>query len=381
MNGLYFPPQRYKTVLVADNICPSATANTICTATTNNALQGVIDALNSVTNPPDLQTPNVFDLLSNFWSLNLGIINGLTLEPFINLLQPVYDFLTERRCVWFFGEHCFRITDIFDNWLVDLVQGLIDEFLRPLLAPIQDMFRDIMGDLMLPGLPSLSISRPNWGYLNIQNRFGFEFLRFFDRFRLRCPSFRCLTMDANANAVVSDCFDFPSLSISIPFISGPFTFRCDQACDSSCDSSCDWSCDTSCDSSCDTGCNSGCTSSCDGSCDLGCNDSCDDSCDFLGQDCDSSCDAGCDSGCDDGCDGSCNTSCDTGCNSLCDESCNGCDTSCDSSCDSSCDLALNPSPCTTSGRRLTDSSDTITAEPKAIGWSERLAAAANKEGN
>ena len=300
MNGLYFPPQRYKTVLVADNICPSATANTICTATTNNALQGVIDALNSVTNPPDLQTPNVFDLLSNFWSRNLGIINGLTLEPFIDLLQPVNDFLTEWRCVDLgFTRPCFRITDVFDNWLAGLVQGAIDAFLTPLLTPIQDMFRDIMGDLMLPGLPSLSIWRPNWGYLNIQYRFGFEFLRFFDRFRLRCPSFRCLTMDANANAVVSDCFDFPSLSISTPFISGPFTFRCDQACDSSCDTL-----------------------------------------RFpLGF------------------------------------------TSCDSLCDSSCDLDLTPSPCTTSARRLTDSSDTITAEPKAIGWSERLAAAANKEGN
>ena len=164
--------------------------------TTNNALQSVIDTLNSIPNPPDLEIPNVFDLLSNFWSGNLGIINGLRLEPFISLLQPVYDFLTERRCVWFFGERCFRITDIFDNWLVELVQGLIDSFLTSLLAPIQDMFRDILGGLMLPGLPSLSISQPDWGYINIQFRPGFEFLRFFDRFQLRCPSFRCLTMVA-----------------------------------------------------------------------------------------------------------------------------------------------------------------------------------------
>ena len=244
MNGapcLSFPPQRYKTVLVADNICPSTTATTICTATTNNALQSVIDTLNLIPNPPDLQIPNVFDLLSNFWSLNLGIINGLRLEPFISLLQPVYDWLRERRCVGFFSQHCFRITDIFDNWLVELVQDIIDSFLTPLLAPIQNMFRDILGDLMLPGLPSLGISRPNWSYSwSVRYGLGFRFLRFGSEFLRINPRLRCLTMDGDANAVVSSCFNFPSLSISTPFISNPFQLVCNEACDWSCDWSCDW---------------------------------------------------------------------------------------------------------------------------------------------
>ena len=63
----------------------------------------------------------------------------------------------------------------------------------------------------------------------------------------------------------------------------------------------------------------------------------------------------------------------------CDEDC---DTSCNtclqrmSSCDSSCEFVAS---CASSGRRLEDSSDAITAEPKAVGWSERLAAAAAQE--
>ena len=343
----YFPQHRYKTVLVADRLCPTATANTVCTATTNDALQSVIDAIDSIQFPPDFSVPNVFYNLRNFMSWNLNIINILSMEPIINVLRPVYNWLTQRRCFSLVvTRYCFRITDIFDNWLVRFVSGIIDSFLRPLLNPIRQLFQG----LALPSLPSLSLPQPNWAVPG----FSIDF----DVGRL---NLQCLAYDYSAQAVQPSCFDFPSLNIPTPFISNPLSFACDEGCDTACNAGCNTGCDTGCDDSCD--------GSCDSSCNGGCDDSCDSSCDFLGQACDSSCDHGCDT-----CYGSCNHYCD----SDCDLSCNtGCNTACNTACDSSCDFVAT---CGSSGRRLEDSSDAISAEPKAIGWSERLAAAAAQEG-
>ena len=77
--------------------------------------------------------------------------------------------------------------------------------------------------------------------------------------------------------------------------------------------------------------------------------------------------------CDEDCDSSCNEGCDSSCDTLCNT---GCESNCNTSCDSSCNFLAT---CGSSGRRLEDSPESITAEPKAIGWSERLAAAAAKE--
>ena len=310
-------------------------------------MQSVTDTLDSISFPPQLSVPNVFNLLSDFMSWNIGIIGALSMDAFISFLQPVYDFLTKRRCFWFFGEHCFRIMDIFDNWLVKFVSGIIDSILKPLLEPIKELF----AGLALPSLPSLYIPRPNWSLPSFSIDFNFNLL-----------NFPCLTYDYSAKAVVSHCFDFPSLSISIPFISNPFQFVCDESCDSSCNEGCD--------SSCNSGCDSGCDGSCDSSCNGGCDSSCDYSCDFWGESCDLGCDNSCDT-CYSGCDNYCDDECDTWCNT-------GCDSNCNTSCDSSCNFLAT---CGSSGRRLEDSPESITAEPKAIGWSERLAAAAVKESN
>ena len=197
-----------------------------------------------------------------------------------------------------------------------------------------------------------SLPRPSWSLPSFSIDFNVNLL-----------DFPCLTYDHTAKAVQSHCFDFPSLSISIPFISNPFQFVCNEGCDSSCDSGCDDSCDDSCDSRCDGSCDSSCNGSCD--------DSCNDSCDRLGR---WSCDHGCDSSCD-----TCYSGCDNYCDSWCDTSCNtSCDSSCNDSCESSCNFLAT---CGSSGRRLEDSLELITSEPKAIGWSERLAAAAANESN
>ena len=230
--------------------------------------------MDSIQFPPDFSVPNVFSKLKNFMSLNLKLINTLSMAPFIDLLEPIYDWLVKRRCFWFFGEHCFSIKDIFDNWLIRFVSGIIDFFLSPLLEPMQLLFQG----LSLPSLPSLSLSpRPNWAAPSFSINF--------DVGRLNLP---CLEYDNTAKTVLSKCFDFPSLKIPTPFIFNPLSFACDEDCD---------------------------------------------------------------------------TSCNTCLQRM-------------SSCDSSCEFVAS---CASSGRRLEDSSDAITAEPKAVGWSERLAAAAAQE--
>ena len=310
-------------VLVADKYCPTATAEHVCTPETNKALQSVIDAINSIQfNHMDFNFPDVFDFLNDFMFTNLKLINILSMDPLIKLLKPVYDWLNKKRCFWIVWEKfCFRIKDIFSNWLITFVNGIINSFLKPLLSPIKKLF----ASLKLPSLPSLKL--------------GAAFPSFtidFDAGNFNIP---CLDYDDTAESFEEKCFDFPTLklpSLNLPF---PQVKNCNEACDSSCSSSC----------------NTGCDSACNGSCDS----SCDGSCDFLGSSCDSKCNSGCDSSCD--------TSCNTGCDS-------DCDTGCDSSCIFSNKCA------TTSGRRLDDSSDAITAGSKAIGWSERFAAAAAKEG-
>lgn len=287
----------YKSVLIADNFCPTATANTVCTTDTNNALQSVIDTLDLIQFPPDFTVPNVFLNLRNFMSLNLKIINILSMERFIKFLRPVYDWLIKRRCFsinlgfWgTLGPWCFSIKDIFDNWLVGFVSGIIDFFLKPFLIPIKTLFEGL--GLALPSLPSLSLPLPRWAVPS----FSIDF----DASILNLP---CLEYDYTAKAVYSKCFDFPSLKLPTPLISNPLSFACDEGCDSSCDSSQQiyWA---------------------NRIVGRSCHDSCDSSCDFV------------------------------------------------ATCGSSRSL----------GRRLEDRSDAITAEPKAIGWSERLAAAAAQEG-
>ena len=319
----------------------------MCTATTNNALQSVIDAIDSIQFPPDLSVPNVFSNLKNFMFRNRRIINTLSMEPVIKVLKPAYDFLRKERCVnVVFTKYCFRIKDIFDNWLADYVSGIIDSELKPLLSPIKELFQK----LSLPSLPSLSLSLPNWAAPSFSINF--------DVGRLNLP---CLDYDYTAQTVQSRCFDFPSLKLPTPFIFNPLSFACDEGCDTSCNTGCNTGCNTACDGSCNGGCDSWCN--------RGCDSSCDSSCDFLGASCDGSCNSGCDT---------CYGACDDYCDSYCDQSCNtGCDASCDTACDSSCNFGAT---CASSGRRLEDSSDAITAEPKAIGWSERLAAAAAQEG-
>ena len=305
-----------------------------------------MDSLDSIPFPPQLSVPNVFNLLSDFMSWNIGIIDALSMDAFIDFLQPIYDWLTKRRCFWFFGTHCFSIKDIFDNWLVRFVSGIIDFFLQPLLEPIKELFRG----LALPSLPSLNLDLPSWSLPSFSIDFNVKLL-----------DFPCLTYDYNAKAVESQCFDFPSLSIPVPFISNPFQFACDEGCDLSCNEGCD--------SSCNGGCDYGCDGSCDSNCNGGCDSSCDYSCDFWGESCDLGCDHSCDT-CYSGCDNYCDDSCDEFCNTSCDINCND-------GCDSSCDFLAT---CGSSDRRLEDSTESnITAEPKAIGWSERLAAAAAKE--
>jgi hypothetical protein len=269
----------------------------VCTTGTNNALQSVIDTIDSTRFPPDISVPRVFRDMLRFISRHINIINGLSLGPLIGILKPIYEFLTKRRCFWFFGKHCFSIKDIFNNWLVRFVSGLIESVLNPLFYPLRNLLNRLFD--ALPSLPSLSLPLPNWAAPNFSIDFDVDIL-----------NFPCLDYDVTAQTVQSKCFDFPSLKIPTPFIFNPLSFACDEGCDTSCNTDCDYSCDTSCNSACD---------------------------------------------------GSCNEGCDTGC---------------DSACDSSCDFVAT---CGSSGRRLEDSS-AITAEPKAIGWSERLAAAAAQEG-
>ena len=321
----------------------------MCTTGTNNALQSVIDTIDSTRFPPDISVPRVFRDMLRFISRHINIINGLSLGPLIGILKPIYEFLTKRRCFsLFFWKACFSIKDIFNNWLVRFVSGLIESFLSPLFNPLKKLLNRLFD--ALPSLPSLSLPLPNWAAPNFSIDFDVDIL-----------NFPCLDYDVTAQTVQSKCFDFPSLKIPTPFIFNPLSFACDEGCDTSCN--------TGCDTSCDTSCNSACDGSCNGSCDYGCDSSCDRGCDFFGALCDYSCDSSCDHGCDSYCDSSCNQGCDGSCNE-------GCDTGCDSACDSSCDFVAT---CGSSGRRLEDSS-AITAEPKAIGWSERLAAAAAQEG-
>merc|ERR1712230_279789 len=92
-----------------------------------------------------------------------GLIGKLSMQAVVNFLRPIHDFLTKRRCFWFFGRRCFRIMDVFNNWLVRFVNGIINTFLRPLMRPLERLF----SGLSLPSLPGLSLPNPSMPAINV----------------------------------------------------------------------------------------------------------------------------------------------------------------------------------------------------------------------
>jgi hypothetical protein len=114
----------YKVVLTADDRCPQTTKDTVCTNVTNRALQAVIDLVDR--SAPALPNLNVFNGLVAFMNKFSSLIQGLSMGPLGIELNKIYLFLTARRCFKFITwDICFSIKDIFDNWVIRFVEGII----------------------------------------------------------------------------------------------------------------------------------------------------------------------------------------------------------------------------------------------------------------
>jgi hypothetical protein len=114
----------YKVVLTADDRCPQTTKDTVCTNVTNRALQAVIDLVDR--SAPALPNLNVFNGLVAFMNKFSSLIQGLSMGPLGIELDKIYLFLTARRCFKFITwDICFSIKDIFDNWVIRFVEGII----------------------------------------------------------------------------------------------------------------------------------------------------------------------------------------------------------------------------------------------------------------
>ena len=144
----------YKVVLTADDRCPQTTKDTVCTDVTNRALQAVIDLVDR--SAPALPNLNVFNGLVAFMNKFSSLIQGLSMGPLGIELNKIYLFLTARRCFWVLSwEVCFSIKDIFDNWLIRFVEGIIGQILMPLGLVVKALFEKLgLITFELPGLPT-----------------------------------------------------------------------------------------------------------------------------------------------------------------------------------------------------------------------------------
>eukprot|EP00964_Phaeocystis_antarctica_P039468 scaffold22580_cov76-Phaeocystis_antarctica.AAC.1 len=149
----------YKVVLSADDRCPQTTKVTVCTDATNRALQAVIDLVDR--SAPALPNLDAFNGIVAFINKFSSIIDALSVGELGEYLSKIYQFLTKRRCFCYlpnpFGRCpsvCFSIKDIFDNWVVKFVSGIIGAILVPLGWAVKDLFAKLGLGLTfeLPGL-------------------------------------------------------------------------------------------------------------------------------------------------------------------------------------------------------------------------------------
>ena len=147
----------YKVVLSADDRCPQTTKDTVCTDVTNRALQAVIDQVDR--SAPALPNLDVFNGLVAFMNKFSSLIDALSMGPLGIELDKIYQFLIKRRCFCYmwnpFGRCptvCFRIVDIFDNWVVSFVNGIIGTILMPLGWAVEALFKKLGLTFELPVL-------------------------------------------------------------------------------------------------------------------------------------------------------------------------------------------------------------------------------------
>ena len=151
----------YKVVLTADDRCPQTTKDTVCTDVTNRALQAVIDQVDR--SAPALPNLDAFNGLVAFMNKFSSLIDALSMGPLGIKLGEIYQFLTVRRCfcylprIWPMSScpsTCIRIVDIFDNWLIKFVNGIIGTILKPLGWAVEALFKKLGLTFELPWLPT-----------------------------------------------------------------------------------------------------------------------------------------------------------------------------------------------------------------------------------
>jgi len=151
----------YKVVLTADDRCPQTTKDTVCTDVTNRALQAVIDQVDR--SAPALPNLDAFNGLVAFMKKFSSLIDVLSMGKIGIELGKIYRFLTVRRCfcylprIWPMSacpSVCFSIKDIFDNWLMKFVNGIVASFLIPVGWAVEALFKKLGFTFELPGLPT-----------------------------------------------------------------------------------------------------------------------------------------------------------------------------------------------------------------------------------
>ena len=144
-------------VLVADKLCPSLTSSR-CPAVTQSlteadrALENQRNAIVST-----LPSSATFDIVIRYYEENKNTLKFAFITSVSNILRPVYDVLNKRHCVWiFWSKHCFRLKDLFDNWIYNLVSGMFDLLMIPFLLPVEQTVKKL-----IPTLPNIGIN-PNF---------------------------------------------------------------------------------------------------------------------------------------------------------------------------------------------------------------------------
>ena len=205
----------YRQLLIADNICPSVTSSAVCTDSLKTLLQ-TANGLSNKVSLPTLPSVTALQAAIDFKNQHWDIMKLFAFTAVINFLKPISDFLNKKRCVTWKESYtikikifrrkikkkitikinrCFRIKDIFNNFLVKFVNGIIDSFLKPLMSPLQALFAPFL-------LPSLNIGT------DILDNLASDLAPTIDFSDLKVGCFDDFTTVETFTSLNSACFDY-----------------------------------------------------------------------------------------------------------------------------------------------------------------------------
>ena len=205
----------YRQLLIADNICPSVTSSAVCTDSLKTLLQ-TANGLSNKVSLPTLPSVTALQAAIDFKNQHWDIMKLFAFTAVINFLKPISDFLNKKRCVTWKESYtikikifrrkikkkitikinrCFRIKDIFNNFLVKFVNGIIDSFLKPLMSPLKALFAPFL-------LPSLNIGT------DILDNLASDLAPTIDFSDLKVGCFDDFTTVETFTSLNSACFDY-----------------------------------------------------------------------------------------------------------------------------------------------------------------------------